>query len=134
LRWPLRPADRAPSEDRVRIDPVELLVDAPATYRLARFATADVLSEPARKAVLRRVGADAPDGTEPDDLSAQEIVEELKDPSRLATLITCRWCAGVWIAAGVSSARMVAPRSWSPVARGPALSAGAVLLSGFEDD
>ena len=110
---------------------LELLVDALATYRLTRLATADVISEPVRMAVLRRTGAEPPPGE--DDPSAQEIVESLEDPPRLATLITCRWCAGIWIAAGVVAARTAVPRAWQPVSRGLALSATAVLLSRFED-
>jgi hypothetical protein len=120
-----------PTRAPTRIDPLELLVDGLATYRLTRFATADVLSEPFRQAVLRRVGVDPP---EPDTRpSAQELVEADDDPPKLATLVTCRWCAGVWIAAGVVVARTAAPRAWTPVARGLALSAGAVLLSRLED-
>ena len=38
----------------------DLLVDALATYRLTRLATADVISEPARMAVLRHVGGSPP--------------------------------------------------------------------------
>lgn len=110
----------------------QLLVDALATYRLTRLATADVISEPVRMAVLRKTGAEPPPGEE--DPTAQEVVESMKDPPRLATLITCRWCAGMWIAVGVTAARAVAPRVWEPVARGLALSATAVLLSRFEDD
>ena len=109
-----------------------LLVDGLATYRLTRLATADVISEPVRMAVLRRTGAAPPPGEE--DPTAQEVVESMKDPPRAATLLTCRWCAGIWIAAGVTSARAVAPRVWEPMARGLALSAVAVLLSRFEDD
>jgi hypothetical protein len=118
---------------RASLEPlwVGLLVDALATYRLTRLATADVISEPVRMAVLRRVGAEPPD--EQDDPTAQEVVEAMKDPPRLATLVTCRWCAGVWIAAAVTAARLVAPRAWQPVARGLALSASAVLLARFED-
>jgi hypothetical protein len=108
-----------------------LLVDGLATYRLTRLATADVISEPLRMALLRRTGAEPPPGQE--DPTAQEIVESLDDPPRLATLVTCRWCAGVWIAAGVTAARLVAPKAWEPVARGLALSAGAVLLARLED-
>jgi hypothetical protein len=109
----------------------ELLIDVLATYRLTRLVTADVVSEPARMAVLRRVGACAPD--EAEDASAVEIVENLDRPPRLATLVTCRWCAGMWIAAGVTAARVVAPRQWSVAARALALSASAVLLARFED-
>ncbi len=109
----------------------ELLIDGLATYRLTRLATADVISEPARQAVLRTVGAEPPPGR--DDPTAEEIVESLKDPPKLATLVTCRWCAGMWIAAGVMAARQVAPKAWQPVARGLALSASAVLLARLED-
>ena len=111
---------------------MDLVIDGLATYRLTRLATADVISEPARQAVLRRVGAEPPPGQE--DPTAQEVVESLKDPPRIATLVTCRWCAGIWIAAGVTIARAVVPRAWEPVSRGLALSAGAVLLSRLEDD
>ena len=110
---------------------LDLLVDGLATYRLTRLATADVISEPVRMALLRKVGAE-PHASE-EDPTAQEVVESLADPPRLATLITCRWCAGMWIAAGVTAARVVAPQAWKPVARGLALSAGAALLARFED-
>ena len=110
---------------------LSLVVDVLATYRLTRLATVDVISEPARMAVLRRVGAEPPAGQE--DPTAQEVVEGLKDPPRLATLVTCRWCAGVWIAAAVTAARVAAPRAWEPVSRGLALSASAVLLARLED-
>ncbi len=111
---------------------LDLLIDGLATYRLTRLATADVISEPVRMAVLRLVGAEPPEGEE--DPTAQEVVESLKDPPRLATLVTCRWCAGIWIAAGVTVARVAAPKAWQPIGRGLALSAGAVLLSRLEDD
>ena len=49
------------------------------------------------------------------------MVDALPEPPKLARLITCRWCAGVWIAAGVVGARSLAPRAWTPVARALAL-------------
>ena len=106
-------------------------MDALATYRLTRLATTDVISEPVRMAVLRRVGASPPPNIDA-ATTAQKIVEELDDPPGLATLVTCRWCAGMWIAAGVALARVAAPRAWDPVARGLALSATAVLLARAE--
>ena len=108
------------------------LTDALATYRLTRLATADVISEPIRMALLRKTGAEPPPGE--NDPTAQELVDSIDDPPRLATLITCRWCAGMWIAAGVTAARLIAPRAWEPVSRGLALSASAVLLARLEDD
>ncbi|HJR25152.1 MAG TPA: DUF1360 domain-containing protein [Acidimicrobiales bacterium] len=111
---------------------IELVVDVLATYRLTRLATADVISEPVRMAFVRRTGVIPPPGEE--EATAQEVVDALEDPPKLATLVTCRWCAGMWIAAGVSAARRLTPEAWDPLARGLALSAGAVLLSRFEDD
>ena len=130
---PSRPSSRGPrSCSTGRTAWYALLTDALATYRLTRLATADVISEPARMALLRTTGSEPPLGEE--HLTAQEVVERLEQPPRLATLITCRWCAGIWIAAGVSIARVAVPRVWDPVSRGLALSAGAVLLARLEDD
>jgi hypothetical protein len=113
-------------------DWLTLAVDALATYRLVRLATADVISEPARMAVVRSVGAEVPDSAEV--VTAQEVVEEMDVAPKLATLVTCRWCAGVWIAAGVTGARLLAPRTWAVASRGLALSAAAVLLARLETD
>ena len=109
-----------------------LVVDALATYRLVRLATADVISEPVRMAVVRGVGAEVPDG--PEVVTAQEVVDEMDAPPKLATLVTCRWCAGVWIAAGVTGARLLSPKTWDVASRGLALSAAAVLLARLETD
>jgi len=99
------------------------------------WATADIISEPMRQSLVgRMIGTDdraASAGPRP---TAQETVESLDNPPKIARLITCRWCAGVWIAGGVVLARSVAPRMWQPIARGMALSAGAALLAGLEDD
>jgi hypothetical protein len=118
--------------DTARSPWLRFAVDVLATYRLTRLATADVISEPVRMAVVRRTGAIPPPHQE--EPTAQEVVENMKNPPRLATLLTCRWCAGIWIAAAVTTARTVAPRAWEPLARGLALSASAVLLSRLEDD
>ena len=119
---------------RERVDPIELLVDLLATYRLTRLATADIISEPARQTAVTRLlrGSDVLDESG-SDRTAQELVEAVKDPPKLARLITCRWCAGVWIAGGVVVARTLAPRVWGPVAKGLAFSSGAALIAGLED-
>ena len=117
-----------------RPDPLDLVIDVLATYRLTRLATADILSEPARHSAVTRLLRESDKEPEPDsEQTAQQLVETLKDPPKLATLITCRWCAGMWIAGGVVGARMVAPRAWDVVARSLAFSAGAALLARFED-
>lgn len=118
------------------MDPLELLVDVLATYRLTRLATADVISEPVRRSLVGRlVGADQiPESEDGSIVTAQETVESLKDPPKLATLITCRWCAGMWIAGGVVFARQAYPKYWEPLARAMALSAAGTLLARYEDD
>jgi hypothetical protein len=113
---------------------VDLVLDGLATYRLTRLATADVISEPYRRSLVGRLmgwGAEELAATTPTSL---EAVEGAEDPPKLARLITCRWCAGMWIAGGVVAARALAPRAWDPVARGLALSTGAALISRLETD
>lgn len=122
---------RSHTHDDAATYAIDLAVDALATYRLTRLATKDVISEPARRAVVDHL-ADTDDL--PDDETAQEIVDGMDRPPSLARLITCRWCAGVWIAGGVVVARAVAPRLWRPVARGLALSSAAVLIARAETD
>lgn len=116
-----------------RIDPWELAIDGLAAYRLTRLATADVISEPLRRSVVDRVVANGGEPP-PDGDTAQDVVDAMTEPPKLARLITCRWCAGMWIAAGVVGARSLAPRAWTPVARTLALSAAATLIARAEDD
>jgi hypothetical protein len=116
--------------------PLDLVVDLLAAYRLTRLATADVVSEPVRRAIVRGVGvagAEDPGPTDAVGPSAEALVAADPAPPKLATLVTCRWCAGMWVAGGVSAARVLAPRAWRPVAWGLAVSAGAALLARLED-
>ncbi len=117
------------------LTPLDLAVDVLAAYRLTRLATADVISEPVRQSVVRRVGVAVPgpgaDTEEP--TTAEGLVAADPAPPKLATLVTCRWCAGMWVAGGVGAARRWAPEAWRPVAWALALSAGAALLAGLED-
>lgn len=116
------------------MNPLELTLDLLATYRLTRLATADIISEPARRTIVARLLRSGQDNGPPAvDLTAQEMIDAADRPPKLGRLITCRWCAGMWIAGGVVLARAVAPKVWDPVAKGLALSAGAALLAGFED-
>lgn len=102
-------------------------------YRLTRLATADVISEPFRRSVVGRSLGWTRDDVAAAAPSAQEVVDALAEPPKLARLMTCRWCAGMWIAGGVVAARRVAPAWWDPAAKALALSAAAVLISGLED-
>lgn len=112
-----------------------LVVDALAAYRLTRLVTADTITEGPRDAIVRwayrRAGRPfMADG----DVSWSEIAMADDDPPKLATLITCRWCTGVWVAAGVVVAREVAPRWWRPVRDGLAIASAAALVAGLEQD
>ena len=124
-------------------------IDALAVYRLTRLATLDVIGDPIRERIIaaaydradtrtRRRGngllhtitagqPDAPDRW-------QQVVEQDDDPPKLATLVTCRWCAGVWVGAGAWLLRRYLPRVWAAVAEVSAWSAAAALLAGLEDD
>jgi hypothetical protein len=113
----------------------DMVVDVLAAYRLTRLATADIISEPARQTAVTRLLRGSDHVPEMDhDQTAEQLVEAVKDPPKLARLITCRWCAGVWIAGAVVAARTLVPGRWDPIAKGLALSAGAALLARFEDD
>lgn len=113
--------------------PLELLVDAVAGYRLTKLVTDDEITAPIRDRVIetayRRAGREyGPVGGE----TWTDVT--IVDPAapKIATLITCRWCAGVWIGAGVVAARRLAPRAWQPLAEALSVAAAAALLAGLE--
>lgn len=117
-----------------------LVVDAVATYRLTRLVTADAITAGLRDQAIRNayvaqhgeaVAVDMEAET-PHDSWTDRAMGDLEPPA-LAKLLTCRWCAGVWIAAGVTVARRVAPRWWGPVADAATLAAAAALLARLED-
>lgn len=115
---------------------IPLLLDSLAAYRLTRLATADKLTAPMRDVLIHRaysaVGRDLDDtGAPVVDWTEYALADE--DAPKLAVLVTCRWCAGMWIALAVVAARRLFPRAWSPLAEGLAFSAGAALLAGLED-
>lgn len=64
------------------ISPVLLLVAALAAARITRLITRDTLTQPARIRAINWLGAE----------------------SMTAYLITCDWCAGMWVSAMVGSA------------------------------
>lgn len=80
----------------------ELVVDALATYRITRLVVEDTITQPLR-----------------------DLVES---GTWLDRLIECPWCVGVWVGMGVAAARAIAPRQWTPVARGLACAAAAALI------
>lgn len=122
--------------------PIDLIVDGIAAYRLTKLVTDDKITEPIRDAIIeaayRRDKADH--RFDPNDYATAtgrvkwtEVAEDDEDTPKLATLITCRWCAGTWFGFGIVAARAICPRWWDPVARGLALAAAAALIAGLEE-
>lgn len=119
-----------------------MLFDALATYRLTRLATADVITQPLRDRIIewsyeragRRDEAVRASGPMRHEGDWQDAVLLDDDPPKLATLVTCRWCAGIWIAAFVVLASRVAPRAWRPARDLLVFSAAAALIARIEDD
>ena len=96
-----------------------LVLDALAAYRLARLVTHDYLTLRPRAWVIRRSYAT-------DQVGAPQAwvdrVEEDPDPPKLAVLVTCAWCAGMYAAAAVVAARYLLGGVWEPVAEVLAIS------------
>lgn len=126
------------------IPPVRLLVDGIAAYRLTRLVTADVITQPIRdriieaayvqqgRAELLRHSATGGGVIHVDEEGAwQQIADADPVPPKLAELVTCRWCAGVWVAFGILLVRRT--RWWPHVADAMAMSAAAALLARVED-
>jgi len=118
---------------------VSLAIDALAAYRLTRLVTADTIAAPIRDRWVEaayvaqgRAEQHRPHPELPNAWSEEAMADD--DPPKLAELVVCRWCAGMWVSLGVVAARRLAPRAWGPLATALALSAGAALLARLEDD
>lgn len=114
-----------------------LLVDAVAVYRLTRLVTADDLAEAVRARWIRAAyrledGHDSPRQPTVGE-TWQDLLEQDPQPPKLATLIVCRWCAGVYVSVGVAFMRWRFPKFWNQVADVAAMSAAAALLARLED-
>lgn len=72
------------------MDLIQFLLALGATARITRFVTSDLLGQPIRATVERRFG----------------------DDSRAAYLMTCPWCASIWISAAVLAAALLLPGLW----------------------
>lgn len=118
------------------MDPLELAVDAIAAHRLTRLVTTDSITRRPRRALIElaylRANGYAP--TPVDGDTWDDIVDDDPHPPPLAKLLRCRWCMGVWCAAGVTVARRVAPRSWPRLARLLVVADAAALIATLEED
>lgn len=112
-----------------------MIVDVLAVFRVTRLVVKDDITEPPRKALVELAYSMAgrrmlvPDS----DATAIEIVATDPEPPKIARLVTCPWCASIYVAFGVVAARRWAPRLWGPLADALALSAAAGLLAGHEE-
>lgn len=121
-----------------------LVVDALAAYRLTRLASADTILVGPRNQLVRWAYLHSDYPLSPADRHlldlgdanawAEQAMGDEADAPKLASLVTCRWCTGVWVAAGVVLARRFAPHQWQPVAEGLAIASAAALVAGLERD
>lgn len=113
-----------------------LAVDALAAYRLTRLVTADSLTQQPRDAIIAAAYAAAGRAEElapsAETQGWQGVAEADPHVPKLAELVTCRWCAGMWVALGIMVVRRF--RWWPPLAGALTMSAAAALLAQLEDD
>ncbi len=112
---------------------IDLVVDLFATARLTRLVTADSITAPLRDRLIEQAYLTRPHFPGGADFDWTEYAMADADAPKLAVLLTCRFCASVWVAFGVVAARRLAPRAWAPVATALALSSASTLLAGLED-
>lgn len=99
------------------------LTDAMAVKRATRLVVQDDLTASIREGIIewayQRAGVSI-------ETAGTETVTEFaqNDPNcpKLAALISCSFCASVWLAMGAVTARRYAPRAWEPIATLLALS------------
>ncbi len=114
--------------------PTEVAVDLLATHRLVRLVTADVVTQPLRDALVCHAYRRQGDTGQVPATGWADYAEQDPDAPKVATLITCRWCTGIYVAAAVVAARRLLPGPWGYVARALAASSVAALLAAVEDD
>lgn len=119
---------------------LDLLTDALAAYRITRLVTADTITEKPRRALVD-LAYDLADEDAPAPGMGEPISDWVADRRAhgdevpwLADLITCRWCAGVYVAGFVAVARLTVPRLWGWSARVLTVAASAALVAGMERD
>ncbi len=97
-----------------------LSCDAMATYRLAILASKDKITEPARERLRTRAYTPQANPRDGGRAAASRWTFEL---------VSCPWCIGVWIAAGVVALTALAPDIWQYLALWLALSGAAGFLA-----
>lgn len=121
--------------DRV-VNPWDLAFDCAAAYRITRLITSDKVLLPLRARVIRysyskTLGQVAePWSSLRDEDWEQQVLDDDYAP-KLATLITCRFCVGVYAGVAVCIARRYLP-GWPHMARALTVASAATLISGLE--
>jgi hypothetical protein len=86
----------------------DLLVDALACFRLTRLVTEDVVTQPFRQKIF--------DKHPPTEESWSYV-------------LTCPWCASIWVGGGIALLRKFYPQAWNPAAEMLAFSAAVGLVA-----
>lgn len=114
----------------------DFALDCVAAHRLTRLATDDSITRPLRARVIRwaywRSRKLSLAGKTDAQVDEYPMNDE-EEPPKIAELVRCRWCAGMWISGFVVVARRYAPGAWDPLARLLATSDAAALLARLED-
>lgn len=85
-----------------------MLLTVGAVVRLTRMVTEDVILQPARSFIIRHRVKPLPEKI-PADIPAQD---QQPADDWLVFLIHCRWCASIWISAGVVPVVYNWPAAW----------------------
>jgi hypothetical protein len=120
---------------------VELITDALAVFRATRLVTSDDITAGLRDRWIEaayvgagRHGLAKRDLPHPHEGKWADYALRDPDVPKLATLVVCRWCSGVYVSIGAVLLRRFAPKVWKPLSRLGALSAAAALIAGLEKD
>lgn len=84
--------------------------DALAVKRLTRLVVEDQITAPIRELIWKKFGGP-------------------ETGKGIGYMITCPHCCSIWISAGVTAARIMIPRIWSPIAHGLAAASVTSMLA-----
>lgn len=94
---------------------LDLTLDTLATARLTRLVTTDVITESLRGRLIEWAYRDQVVEWDVAANGWTQLAESDEDPPKLATLLICQWCSGVWVAGAVSVVRSTRLWKWARV-------------------
>jgi hypothetical protein len=115
------------------------VLDTLAVHRLTRLVIADTILDRPRELWVEAAYIAAGRAQEVREVAemsswAEVAQDEGRHAPKLATLLTCRWCASTHIAVGVALLAWKFPKVWAALRRPLALSSAATLLARLEED